>query len=184
MTSNFGNGLGNGFDTGFGTGFGTGLGINSDSSDGRTFYWATKESALTDPGYRYRYFEPVITVTGKKGNRTTWLENSEYFTEILRVPSEYFAKYIGGRLSCPTSFDSNKNCQTFKGEYSLEQVKNYLFEFVKNYSLCSKCDYPETVLAKNDKKALIKHCESCGTDTVVNYKSIDKAYDFIDKKTK
>ncbi len=166
------------FDFNFGTGFDT------DVSDNRTFYWATKETALADPQYRYRYFEPVINVTGKKGNRTTFFENSEYFAEKLRVPSEYFVKYIGGRLSCPVSFDTNKNCQTFKGEYTLELVKNYLFEFIRNYSLCSKCDYPETVLAKNDKKILIKHCESCGTDTIINSKSIDKAYDFIDKKIK
>jgi translation initiation factor 5 len=166
------------FDFNFGSGFDT------DISDNRTFYWATKESALTDVQYRYRYLEPIINVTGKKGNRTTYLENSEYYAEKLRVPSEYFAKYIGGRLSCPVSFDSNKNCQTFKGEYTFEQIKNYLFEFVRNYSLCSKCDYPETVLGKNEKKILIKHCESCGTDTIVNFKSIDKSYDFIDKKTK
>lgn len=175
---NFGNGLANSFGNGLANSFST------DSSDGRTFYWATKESALVDVQYRYRYLEPVITVTGKKGNRTTWLENSEYFAEKLRVPSEYFTKYIGGRLSCPVNFDSNKNCQTFKGEYTLEQIKNYLFEFVLKYSLCSKCDYPETILAKNEKKTLIKHCESCGTDTIISYKSTDKSYDFIDKKTK
>lgn len=158
--------------------------FNNSNSDDKTFYWATKESALTDPNYRYKYLEPIITVNGKKGNRTTYFENSEYYAEKLRVPSEYFSKYIGGRLSCPVSVDSDKNCQTFKGEFSQEQIKNYFFEFIKNYSLCANCDYPETVLAKNNKKVLIKHCESCGTDTIVNYKSIDKAYDFIDKKIK
>lgn len=165
----------------FGFGFSSG---SSDISDGRTFYFATKETALADLNYRYRYLEPDIEVIGKKGNRMTYLKNSEYFAEKLRVPSEYFSKYIGGRLSCPSSFDSVRNCQTFKGEYTIEQIKNYLFEFIKNYSLCIGCDYPETVLAKNEKKILIKHCESCGTDSIVNYKSTDKSYDFIDKKIK
>jgi translation initiation factor 2 beta subunit (eIF-2beta)/eIF-5 len=162
----------------------TGFGSSSDISDGRTFYFATKDTALADLNYRYRYLEPDIEVIGKKGNRMTYLKNSEYFAEKLRVPSEYFSKYIAGRLSCPSSFDSVRNCQTFKGEYTIEQVKNYLFEFIKNYSLCIGCDYPETVLAKNEKKILIKHCESCGTDSIINCKSTDKSYDFIDKKIK
>ena len=45
----FGNGLANGLANSFGTGFET------NSFDGRTFYWATKESALSDLKYRYRY---------------------------------------------------------------------------------------------------------------------------------
>ncbi len=161
------------------------FGFNSfGNSDNKTFYFATKESFLSDTEYRYRYNEPVISVTGKKGNRTTFFENSDYFAQILRMPSEYFAKYMAGRLSCSASFDSAKNCETFKGEFSQEQIKTYFFEFVKNYSICTQCDYPETVLAKNTKKLLIKHCESCGTDSIINCKSIDKAYDFIDRKIK
>ena len=38
--------------------------------------------------------------------------------------------------------------------------------------------------AENEKKILIKHCESCGTDSIINCKSTDKSYDFIDKKIK
>ena len=78
-------------------------------SDNRTFYFATKDTSLTDPEYRYRYFEPIINVTGKKGNQLTSFENSEYFSEVIRLPSEYFTKYISGRLSCSSKFDTNKN---------------------------------------------------------------------------
>lgn len=155
-----------------------------DSSDGRTFYFATKESSLVDPQYRYRYDEPIITVSGKKGNQTTYFENSEYFAEKIRMPSEYFTKYIAGRLSCGSKFDSDKKCQTFRGDFTFDKIREYLFEFVKNYLICNNCDYPETFLQKNKNRILIKHCESCGTESNVNCKSIDKAYDFIDKKIK
>jgi len=153
-------------------------------SDNRTFYFATKDTSLTDPEYRYRYLEPIINVTGKKGNQLTSFENSEYFSEVIRLPSEYFTKYIAGRLSCSSKYDTNKKCQTFKGEYSQEKIKEYLFEFIKNYLLCKQCDYPEAILQKDSNKKLIKHCESCGFESIVNYKSIDKVYDFIDKKIK
>jgi translation initiation factor 2 beta subunit (eIF-2beta)/eIF-5 len=158
---------------------------NKTSSSGdKTFYFASKESSLSDPGYRYKYYEPEIEIIGKKGNRTTFFKNSDYYAQILKIPSQYFSKYIGGRLSCSSSFDSVKNCETFKGEFTTEQIKTYLIEFIKNYSLCEQCDLPETYLKKNEKKCLIKHCKGCENISIVNCKNIDKAYDFIDKQIK
>jgi translation initiation factor 5 len=158
--------------------------FSSNSFDNRTFYFATNENSLLDPDYRYRFNEPIITISGKKGNRTTYFENSEYFAEITRRPSEYFTKYIAGRLSCSNKFDTQKNCQTFKGEFTLEQIKNYFIEFIKIYLLCPKCDYPETVLEFDINKNVSKHCESCGENSIINPKSNDKIYDFIEKKLK
>ncbi len=152
--------------------------------DGKTFYFATRESSLQDPRYRYRYNEPEVDFSGKKDNRTTYFINSEYFSEKLGMPSEYFGKYISGRLSCASGFDSNKNCLLFRGEFTQEQIKKFFFEFIVNYKICENCDYPEPVLQKNDKKILIKHCESCGHNSQVKCKANDKAYDFIDKRIK
>ncbi len=151
-------------------------------SDDRTFYFATRETSLQDPNYRYRYKEPVINIIGKKGNKTTYFENSEYFSGVLEIPSEFFAKFIAGRLSCPFSFDNDKKCQTFKGEFTVEQIKKFLLEFVVNYKICKNCDYLEAVIQKNEKKILIKQCNSCGHQSEINYKATDKAYDFIVKK--
>ena len=82
--------------------------FSSNGFDNKTFYFATNENSLLDPDYRYRFNEPIISISGKKGNRTTYFENSEYFAEITRRPSEYFAKYIAGRLSCSNKFDIQK----------------------------------------------------------------------------
>ena len=154
------------------------------SSGDKTFYFASRESSLLDPGYRYKYNEPEIKVIGKKGNRTTCLKNSDYYSQILKIPSQYFSKYIAGILGCKCSFDEDEKCETFKGEFTLEQIKTYLTEFIINYSLCGQCDLPETYLKKNEKKCLIKHCNGCEKSSIINSKSNDKAYDFIDKQIK
>jgi translation initiation factor 2 beta subunit (eIF-2beta)/eIF-5 len=153
-------------------------------SDDRTFYFAVRDDHVNDPNFRYRYKEPIITYSGKNGNKTTFFENSEYYAEAIKLPSEYFAKYIGGRLSCPYKFDNDKKCQTFKGEYDYNDVKKYFLEFIKIYKICEPCDYPECILKLDDKKKLVKHCESCGRDVFVSYKSNDKAFDYIEKRTK
>jgi translation initiation factor 5 len=180
MSMNFG--LENNFTTGF-DGL-DGFGGFGGPCDDRTFYFATREDHLNDPNFRYRYEEPFISYSGKNGNKTTYFENSEYFAQAIKLPSEYFAKYMSGRLSCPYKFSTEKNCQTFKGEYEYDIVKKYFFEFIQTYLMCPTCDYPECILKLEDKKNLQKHCESCGTNHKVNYKSNDKAFDFIEKKTK
>ncbi len=174
----------NDFECGFGgidSGGSGGFGVPRDD---KTFYFAIREDHLADSNFRYRFFDISISYSGKHGNRTTYFENSEYFAESIKLPSEYFAKYIGGRLSCSTKFDTDKKCQTFKGEYDFDDIKKYFFDFIQCYVMCSQCDYPECYLKLDDKKNLTKHCQSCGQDFKVNYKSNDKAFDFIEKKTK
>jgi translation initiation factor 2 beta subunit (eIF-2beta)/eIF-5 len=57
-------------------------------------------------------------------------------------------------------------------------------EFVQVYVLCPICDYPEMKLYnqkdKSKKIGIYYHCESCGSDNLVNAK-LDKTYEFIEK---
>ena len=94
---------------------------NNNTTD--LFYLASKEAILSDPNYRYRIAQPIITVSGKKGNRTTWFENSEYYSQKMGgCPSLFFGKYIGNKISCPSSFDKEKNCLCWKGEYFMYRL--------------------------------------------------------------
>lgn len=153
------------------------LNISDNTSD--LFYLASKESSFADPEYRYKILNPIISITGKKGNRTTWFENSEYYSEKFGVPSLYFGKYIGYKISCPSSFDKEKNCIGWKGEYTKNQIENYLKEFIKIYILCPNCDYPETDLFLENKKFISTLCRSCGNSFIIQSKHMDKTYDFI-----
>ena len=148
------------------------------------FYLASKESTLSDPEYRYKITSPIITVGGKKGNRTTFFENSEYYSEKIGLSSIFFGKYIGNKISCPSSVDKEKKCLCWKGEYTKEQIESYLKDFIKIYVLCSSCDYPEIDLYLDDKKLIGKLCRSCGISNLIESKYMDKTYDFIQKNIK
>ena len=148
------------------------------------FYLASRESSLIDPEYRYKIENPIISVSGKKGNKTTLFENSEYYSEKLGVPSLYFGKYISNKISCPHSIDKEKKCISWKGEYTRNQIETYLKDFNKIYILCPVCDYPETDLYLNEQKLIGKLCRSCGNSNLVETKYMDKTYDYIQKNTK
>ena len=156
--------------------------FDNNSSD--LFYLASKESTMSDPSYRYKISNPVISVGGKRGNRTTYFENSEYYAEKLGVPSIFFGKFIGNKISCPSSVDKEKGCQCWKGEYSKEQIEMYLRDFIKIYILCPCCDYPETDLFLNEKKLIGLVCRSCGSSNLIEKKYMDKTYDFVQKNIK
>ena len=147
------------------------------------FYLASRDTSLADPQYRYKIDKPIITVVGKKGNRTTLFENSEYYGDKLGLPSSYFGKFIGNKISCPYSFDKEKGCVGWKGEYTLDIIEQLLKEFIKIYVLCSNCDYPETNLFLQ-KKCIGYKCRSCGNENIIASKYMDKTYDFISKNIK
>lgn len=155
---------------------------NNISSD--LFYLASKESALLDPEYRYKIASPIVSVGGKKGNKTTYFENSDYYSEKMGVPSIFIGKYIGNKISCPSSVDKEKKCLAWKGEYTKEQIESHLKDFIKIYVLCPNCDYPEINLYLNDKKLVGMICRSCGSSNLIESKYMDKTYDFIQKNIK
>jgi translation initiation factor 5 len=151
-------------------------------------YLASSESHLNDPTFRYKIKPLNIKLMGKQDNWTTYFLNSEEIAKIIKRPSDYFGKYIGYSLSCPTKFDKEHNCLTFKGNYSKEVITKNFMEFVKIYVLCPNCDLPETSLFidKNEKnkKILSHNCNACGSKLPVNPKSFDKTFEFIEKNTK
>jgi len=154
------------------------------TNNNNLFYLASKESSLNDPNYRYKIFNPNITITGKKGNKTTWFENSEYYSEKMNCSSIFFGKYIGNKISCPSNFDKEKKCIFWKGEYTQEIICNYLKEFIKIYILCPECDFPETVMFLDSKKLIGLECKSCGGTFLIASKYMDKTYDYISKNLK
>lgn len=144
------------------------------------FYLASKKSSLCDSLYRYQIAKPIISVGGKSGNKTTYFENSESFATLIKVSSDYFAKYIGTKISCGVKFDKIKNCQTFRGEYTYNQIISYLNEFISIYILCYACDYPETNLILNNNN-ICQNCEACGFQSEITLNHMDKTYDLIKK---
>lgn len=157
--------------------------FDSNNNGNELFYLSSKTETLNDPNYRYKIEHPIITTTGKRGNRTTWFENSEYYSQKLNnCPSLFFGKYIGNKISCSSNFDKEKNCLSWKGEYTKEQIELHLKDFINIYILCPDCDYPETIMFLNDRKLIGLNCKSCGGTFLIGAKYMDKTYDYICKK--
>lgn len=148
------------------------------------FYFASKENSLMDVMYRYQIDLPKISVCGKQGNKKTFFENSEFYANYMKIPYIYFGKYISNKMGCASNFDKEKNCLTFKGEYSQEMIIKHLTDFIKIYVLCENCDYPEIDLSTEKKKPLKKTCRSCGHVNEIENKNLDKTYDYIQKNLK
>jgi len=156
---------------------------NFNNNFNNKLYLATKESSLNDPSYRYQIDYPIITTSGKHGNKTTWFENSESYGKSINRSSEYFTKYVSYKLACSSKFDKIKNCQTFKGEYSIDNIIQYLIDFNNIFVICKECDYPDTKLILDEtKKILCLECESCGKINII--RSNDKTVNFIEKELK
>jgi len=149
-------------------------------------YLASKEINLNDPSFRYKIKSPIVKCMGKQDNWTTYFLNSEEIGKKINRPTEYFGKYIAYALSCPMKNDKDKNCLTFKGNYTCELITKYLIEFIKIYVLCPNCDLPETILfiSKDKNKKLSQNCMACGANSLVKPKTIDKIFEYIEKSIK
>ena len=145
-------------------------------------YLTSNEDSLKDSSYRYKIKSLDIKVIGKQDNWSTCFVNSEDIATKIKVPIEFFGKYISYALSCPLKIDKELNCLSFKGKYTCETITKIFMDFVKIYILCPNCDLPETKLffQKDIPKGLSHNCNACGVISLVKPKSIDKTFTFIE----
>jgi translation initiation factor 5 len=149
-----------------------------------TINLTTNEYSLSDSDYRYKLEKPVTDIGGKKGNKTTYIYNSESIAKYLNIDSMCFGKYLGYNMSCPLFFNKEFKCLSFKGEHSNEKIIKLLIEFINIYILCPVCDLPETSLHKNKQLGIYHECRSCGNNTKIKITKIDKTYEYIEKNIK
>lgn len=151
-------------------------------------YLASWDTHLTDPTFRYKMKPLNIKLIGKQDNWTTVFLNSEDIAKLIKRPSEHIGKYISFALSCPMKREKENNCLSFKGNYSNEVITKHFMDFIKYYVLCPICDLPETRLfiqkEKDKPRGLSHNCDACGKTSLVKPKSIDKAFEYIEKNTK
>jgi translation initiation factor 5 len=125
-------------------------------------YLTSDETVLFDTHYRYQITPLQTYVIIKKGTPITILDNFTDFCIELLFDSQLLIKIIGKLLSCKSGI--NKNDQYYlQGQYSNVQVKEIVYEFIKKYLLCCKCDKPEINLKHKNNKIKQK-CRACGNN--------------------
>ncbi len=123
-------------------------------------YLTSDESVLFDSHYRYKISIIQSSIILKKGTYITILDNFDKFCIELIFDPKLFIKIIGKLLSCKGGFTNNYYLQ---GQYTNIQIKNIVYQFIKTYLLCVKCDKPEINLKYKDNK-LKQKCIACGNN--------------------
>jgi translation initiation factor 5 len=125
-------------------------------------YLTNDENVLFDVNYRYKISAIEIAYATKKGTKITQLTNLQEFARELLFNKDMLIRIIGKTLSCKSGIDVN-NIYYLQGEYSSSQIKDIVYEFIRNYLLCNVCDKPEvSIKCKNNK--IKQKCKACGNN--------------------
>ena len=100
----------------------------------------------TDPYYRYKRDELIISIEKKNGKQTK-LVNIDIIQKQLKVKDDDLLNFIRKKLGV----SQNKNI--ISGEKSVLELEKIIEKYINDYVLCKKCNLPE--LSEN-------RCNACG----------------------
>lgn len=135
-------------------------------------YLTRDESVLFDTNYRYKISLIEISHTIKKGTKITVLTNVDKFSKELMFDKNILIRIIGKKLSCKSGFDKTNNYYYLQGDHSIEQVKEILYGFIKEYLLCIMCDKPEVNITYKNTQIKQK-CRACGNKSYLTNGDVD-----------
>lgn len=114
-----------------------------------------------DPFYRYKMPALVAKKEGRGNGKKTILTNVVEIGAALSRPPTYLTKYFGCVLGAGTSWNIDADRYQVNGYYEQPDLQQKLFDFVREFILCTSCSNPETVLSIRDQKIYSK-CKACG----------------------
>ena len=131
-------------------------------------YLTSDDSVLTfDTHYRYKISMIEIAHLTKKGTRITIIPNMETFARELMFDGNLLIRILGKKMSCKSGIDKTTNNYYLQGEYTIKQIKEVLYKFIKDYLLCFMCDKPEVnIKCKNNK--IKQKCRACGNNSYLD----------------
>ena len=134
-------------------------------------YLTSDSSVLFDTNYRYKISIIETSYLTKKGTKITLLTNMEKFSRQLMFDKNMLIRILGKKLSCKSGSDKENNYY-LQGEYTSKQIKDVLYNFIKDYLLCFMCDKPEvSIKCKNDK--IKQKCKACGNNGYLDNCDLD-----------
>lgn len=114
-----------------------------------------------DPFYRYKMPVLVAKKEGRGNGKKTILTNVIDLGAALSRPPTYLTKYFGCVLGAGTSWQLEAERYQVNGYYEAPDLQQKLFDFIREFVLCTSCQNPETVLSVRDQKIYSK-CKACG----------------------
>jgi translation initiation factor 5 len=108
----------------------------------------------TDPTYRYKRDQIDITVQNIKGGITK-INNLDVIAKQLCDETSFIIKFLKKKTN--TSITDNEKGILINKVEKVDNLEEYLEEFIQKYILCPKCSNPEFTF---DKSTRI--CKACG----------------------
>ncbi len=113
----------------------------------------------TDPTYRYKRDKIEITIQNVKGGITK-INNLEIINKQLGDNIETIIKFLKKKTNTSITYSESKGILINKTE-SVNNLEEYLEEYIKKYVICPYCLNPEFKYDTNNKTRI---CCACGTE--------------------
>lgn len=128
-----------------------------------------------DPHYRYKMPKLTAKVEGSGNGIKTVITNMSAVAKSLGRPPSYPTKYFGCELGAQVTMTADQFI--VNGSHDEDKLLKLLYDFIRKFVLCSKCNNPETSLTVVNA-AIRQKCIACGYETVIP-KGIHKLTTFI-----
>jgi translation initiation factor 2 beta subunit (eIF-2beta)/eIF-5 len=130
-------------------------------------YLTSDESVLFDNNYRYKISTIEVAHVIKKGTKITQITNMDKFCKELLFDKTMLIRIIGKKLSCKSGVDKF-NTFYLQGDFSTNQIKQVVYDFITHYLLCVVCDKPE-VRIKHKNNKIKQKCNACGNNSYLEH---------------
>ena len=135
-----------------------------------------------DSNYRYKMPSIETRLAGRGNGSYTFLDNIDKISIAINTPTDILLNYISRTVG--SSYNLEK--KTITGHYTNEEIQRYIFNFIRTFILCIKCNIPEvipSVIGKKKKTQLQFKCSACGNlyQLCVNGKNNLKTIDYMIK---
>lgn len=108
----------------------------------------------------------VIGVKGHHEGNKTIITNFSQLSVCIRRPAPHLMKFLFKELASGGEMSGER--LIFARKLSSKEVNEKIQKYVNRYVLCSKCKKPDTELADESGK-LILRCMACGNKAEVNH---------------
>jgi translation initiation factor 2 subunit 2 len=110
--------------------------------------------------------DPII----KQNTTNTCWENVKKILQAINRPPDHFIDFLNKQLNTGEWITASKSDGILLiGKFKVNQIKNVISEYIKQYVICNICKSTDTILDKNkDLRSYFVSCNKCKSLHVIN----------------
>jgi translation initiation factor 2 subunit 2 len=141
--------------------------IDEQFNDMLTYVYSELES-LTSTTTKIIIPDPII----KQNTTNTCWENVKKILQAINRPPDHFIEFLNKELNTGEWISSSKSDGILLiGKFKVNQIKNVISEYIKEYVICNTCKSTDTTLEKNKElRSYYVSCNKCKSQYVKSNK--------------